>query len=449
MTRRLRRVLMIAFHFPPMRGSSGIQRTLRFVQHLPSLGWEPIVLTAREHAYKETSNDLLADLPTDLRVIRAIAPDTARHLAIAGRYPAALARPDRWKLWAYFGVRAGRQAIEEFKPDAIWSTYPIASAHLIGAALQATSRLPWIADFRDPMAQDDFPSDPRTWQSFLDIESRAVAKAARCVFVTPSAASLYRQRYGQAAAERFELIENGYDEASFQDVERSGACLEPLIPGRITLLHSGIVYPSERDPTALFKALAVLVRKGELAPEHLCIRFRAPVHEDMLRSMAKAEGVLDLVDIAAPIPYREALHEMLRADGLLVMQAANCNAQIPAKVYEYLRARRPILGLADPAGDTGKMLAHAGVAHVGQLEDSSTVARLLRTFLYAIANGTGPYPHQAAISEASRMRKSELLAALLDAVRDQPNAAAAPVISPGRASPGTSWTSFGEDDHPS
>jgi hypothetical protein len=74
--------------------------TLRFVPHLPSLGLEPIVLTAREHAYDETGEDLLAELSSDLRVVRAIAPTTARHLAIAGRCPAALARPDRWKLWA-------------------------------------------------------------------------------------------------------------------------------------------------------------------------------------------------------------------------------------------------------------------------------------------------------------------------------------------------------------
>ena len=48
----MKRVLMIAFHFPPLAGSSGIQRTLRFARHLPQFGWEPLVLTAHPRAYE-------------------------------------------------------------------------------------------------------------------------------------------------------------------------------------------------------------------------------------------------------------------------------------------------------------------------------------------------------------------------------------------------------------
>jgi len=37
-TLMVKRVLMVAFHFPPLVGNSGIQRTLRFAQHLPEFG---------------------------------------------------------------------------------------------------------------------------------------------------------------------------------------------------------------------------------------------------------------------------------------------------------------------------------------------------------------------------------------------------------------------------
>lgn len=90
----MKRVLMIAYHFPPLAGSSGIQRTLRFVQHLPKFGWEPLVLPADPRAYERTSDDLLADVPeaacvpSPLSTIRAISP----LLAVMG----AMARPDRW-----------------------------------------------------------------------------------------------------------------------------------------------------------------------------------------------------------------------------------------------------------------------------------------------------------------------------------------------------------------
>jgi len=151
---------MIAYHFPPLAGSSGVQRTLRFVQHLPALGWQPLVLTASPHAYQKTSDDLLAEVPPGTVVRRAFALDTARHLAIAGRYIGWMARPDRWISWKLDAVRQGRKLIEEFKPDIIWSTYLIATAHVIAAALHKHSSTPWVADFRDPMAQVDYPPTP-------------------------------------------------------------------------------------------------------------------------------------------------------------------------------------------------------------------------------------------------------------------------------------------------
>src|SRR5665811_816290 len=131
----VKRVLMVAYHFPPLAGSSGIQRTLRFVQHLPSLGWQPLVLSADPRAYEKTGDDLLADVPAGTVVRRAFALDTARHLQLAGRYLGWMARPDRWISWKFAAIREGLKLIEEFKPDAIWSTYPIATAHVIASNL--------------------------------------------------------------------------------------------------------------------------------------------------------------------------------------------------------------------------------------------------------------------------------------------------------------------------
>ena len=85
------RVLMVAYHFPPLAGSSGIQRTLRFAQHLPAFGWQPLVLSANPRAYERTSDDLNADVATGTVVRRAFALDTARHLSFMGRYIGAMA----------------------------------------------------------------------------------------------------------------------------------------------------------------------------------------------------------------------------------------------------------------------------------------------------------------------------------------------------------------------
>ena len=412
---------MIAYHFPPLAGSSGIQRSLRFVQHLPALGWQPLVLTANPRAYEKTSNDLLADVPEGTVVRRAFALDTARHLQVSGRYIGWMARPDRWVSWKFDAIREGLKLIDEFKPDVIWSTYPIATAHLIASALNKKSGIPWVADFRDPMAQDGYPADPLVRQSYLDIEADAAAHAQFCMFTTPGAARTYQARY-PAAANRMTVLENGYDEESFASAAQAcqsahqdtGAATRGQRP--LVMLHSGIVYPSERDPTDLFKALGRCKADGRLTPAELRIRFRASVHDDLLQRLAQTHGAQDFIELRPAIPYRDALTEMLSVDALLVMQASNCNSQIPAKIYEYLRAGKPILGLTDPQGDTADVLRKAGLNDIARLDSADEICRLLPALVVAWRKGVAVLPEPQAVQQASRHGRSQALATLLEHV---------------------------------
>ena len=404
---------MIAYHFPPLAGSSGIQRTLRFVQHLPALGWQPIVLSADPRAYEQTSDDLMSDVPPATVVRRAFALDTARHLNIRGRYLGWMARPDRWMSWRFDAIRQGLQLIREHKPDVIWSTYPIATAHVIAQALHRKTGIPWMADFRDPMAQDGYPADPVTWRSYQRIEEEALMQASCSVFTTPGAARIYQERY-PAAASKVQVLENGYDEESFVSGRAGAAPKSNTAPGTPVLLHSGIVYPSERDPTQLFQALQRLKSKGVLKGGDVLIRFRASVHDDLLASLAKQYDVAEFIEMAPAVPYREALAEMLTVDALLVMQASNCNAQIPAKIYEYLRAGRPIIGLTDPIGDTAGVLRRAGLDAIARLDSADEIEAMLPSFLAAVRERRATLPNAQAVHQASRRGRSESLVQMLE-----------------------------------
>lgn len=407
---------MVAFHFPPAAGTSGIQRTLRFAQHLPDLGWEPTVLSAHPRAHERTSDDLLDDIPAGVNVVRSFALDAARHLSVGGRYPAVLARPDRWQTWRLGAVIDGMRLLRRSRFDAIWSTFPIATAHQIAGSLHRRSGVPWVADFRDPMAQDGYPADPRVWRSFQKIEQATIERAAQCVFTTPGAARYYRRRYPSVCADRMTVIENGYDESTFEAAGSTGGLATALDPGRVTLLHSGVVYPSERDPTQLMQALAMLKSQGMIAPHNFSLRFRACTHEALIRDLAQSAGVGELIQLLPQIPYREALEEMLRSDALVVMQASNCNDQIPAKLYEYLRAGRPILALTDPAGDTAWALGEAGVSSVAALDSAPAIAALIARFVTSRAHPTGFLASPQAVRRASRQSRSVALANLLDSV---------------------------------
>jgi glycosyltransferase involved in cell wall biosynthesis len=412
----VKRVLMIAYHYPPMRGSSGIQRTLKFSQYLPDAGWEPVVLTATPGAYQDTSLEQTREISPCVKVHRSFAFDAARHFALRGRYPALLAQPDRWVSWWLSAVPAGLRLIRKYKPDLIWSTYPIASAHLIALTLQRLTGIPWVADQRDPLIDDGYPANPRTRGIHQWIEAKAIQHGAALVFTTPGALRAWRSRFPQAAGERFALIENGYDEENFLRASAL-AMPSPVINRPFRLLHSGLIYPSERDPRALFVALSDLLEGGALSPSTFRLVLRASGHDDFLRPLIARLGIAEIVELAPPLPYREALAEMLSADGLLVLQASNCNGQIPAKLYEYLRARRPILALTDPAGDTAGALRQAGIDTIGMLHSSADVAAALTRFLRLCRASSAPLARPYAIAQHSRAARTLELADLFNRIR--------------------------------
>ncbi len=269
------------------------------------------------------------------------------------------------------------------------------------------------------MAQDDYPADLKTRRSFSLIEADALAHARHCVFTTPSAARIYRNRYPHAS-ERIAVIENGCDEESFA-LARSNP---PAVPADaegarpLVLLHSGVVYAAERDPTQLFAALGRLMRDGRLTPQDLRIRFRAAVNDDMLRELAAGHGAGEFIELCPAIPYREALTEMMSVDALLALQASNCNAQIPAKIYEYLRAGRPILGLTDPLGDTAAVLRSAGLSDIVPIDSAEDIEKALPPLVAALRRGHLVLPDGQSVHAASRRGRTEALAGLMGRVTD-------------------------------
>lgn len=417
-----KKVLMIAFHYPPMRGSSGIQRTLKFSQYLPERGWQPVLLSAHPRAYSNPGDDQMGEIPSGMPVCRAFALDTARHLALRGRYSGLMALPDRWVSWLLGAVPAGLRLIRRHRPQVLWSTYPIATAHLIAYVLQRLSGLPWVADLRDPMTDIGYPENPLTRKAYLWIERRTVERCTVAVCTTPGAIETYRQRFPHLPAERFRLVENGYDEENFLDAQRNGptGAPAPSADRPLVLLHSGVIYPSERDPAPLFAAMAALRRQGRIGPDTLKLVLRATGHDAFLAGLLTTHGLNDMVTIAPHQPYRDALAEMLNADALLVLQASNCNHQIPAKLYEYLRAGRPILALTDASGDTAATLRAAGIDTIAALDSEEDIMQALPRFLSLLREGKAPLPPAAVVAAHSRHARSAVLAQLLDDVAGAP-----------------------------
>lgn len=410
-----KKVLMIAYHFPPIKGSSGIQRTLSFARYLPQHGWTPIILSAHPRAYRATSPEQLNDITQEMIVHRAFALDTSRHLALKGRYFRFMALPDSWVSWWLGGVISGLRLIKRHRPQLIWSTYPIATAHMIGLSLQKLTGIPWVADFRDSMTEASYPSDPTVRKVYQSIERGTIRRCKYAVFTAPGAVSMYQQRYPEIARDTFQLIENGYDNALF---DQAISALTPLTEAEkrpVKILHSGIIYPSERDPSAFFDALQQLKRNQQIRASEVQIVLRASGFVEQYQAMLAQRDLQDIVQLAPMLPYNEALAEMLQADALMILQAASCNHQIPAKLYEYLKAKRPILALTDPKGDTAWVLKKAGMNSIAPLDSVEQIRTLLPGFIQSLQTYSAVLPDEQEINSASRENRTYLLSQLLNA----------------------------------
>lgn len=414
---RERGVLMIAFHFPPQVGSSGHLRSLKYCRYLPKYGWMPTVLTVHPRAYERVGDSQLKDVPGQLKVVRAFALDTRKHLSFRNRYLKSIALPDRWVTWCLGALPNGLWRLYHDKTEVIYTTFPVASAVLIGYILNRITRVPWVADFRDPMTEDNYPADPETRHVLRWLEKKAAQHASRLIFTSPSTMRMYQQRYPGLCAGKCQVISNGYDEEDFSRLPNVSGHPQALI----RMQHSGVIYPQDRDPIPFFNALSRLKRENQINASSFSVDLRACGDSEHYIRIVAQLGIEDLVHFPPALPYAQALEDSNQADILLLLQGPTCDAQIPAKTYEYLRLGKPILALTTSTGDTAAVLNECGGATILDITDEEALYRVLPQVLNAVRMGTHPFPKMEVASKYSRQHQAQELACCLsDAAEGKP-----------------------------
>jgi hypothetical protein len=303
--------------------------------------------------------------------------------------------------------------VRRYRPQALWSTFPIATAHLIALTVQRLTGLPWVADFRDPMLQEAEPLRRFEKMVWTRLEGSVVRRATRCVFVTRGAREQCQVRYGRPAAEGLDVIENGYDEAVF--AEAAVKAPPARAPGRIRLLHSGILYADGRNPLPFFNALREFVEERGAEVE---VVLRGCGDDAPYSRIAAELGLGGVVRIAPPVPYREAIAEMLASDALLLFQGPVYGKQVPAKAYEYVRSGRPILALTDRAGDTARMLGEWDGVYMADMGSSREIKAALAQLVTGVSDGVPPARGSEEVARLSRRSRTRELARLLDGLTD-------------------------------
>jgi glycosyltransferase involved in cell wall biosynthesis len=233
------------------------------------------------------------------------------------------------------------------------------------------------------------------------------------LFTAISTIDMYLKRYPELDPKKCILLPNGYDEEDFRNLNipepRAVPADQPL-----QLLHAGLIYPEERDPRPFFQALSRLKREGHTDASRLQVNLRASGEEPYYAKFLHELSIEDIVHLLPPVPYQQSLAEAAASDALLLFQGVTCNHQIPAKTYEYLRLRRPILALTTHEGDTAALLRDTGGATIADMYSADTIYSALREFFRSLRQGNHSLPDPAKTSRYARRNQAHQLAGYLD-----------------------------------
>ena len=254
--------------------------------------------------------------------------------------------PDMRADWVRTAIPAGRRLISEWKPEIIFASAPPNTGLMVASRLARTHKLPWVADFRDLWVDNPYYSEPG-WRKRFDaiLEPRILRSAAGLVTVSPIWAEQLRRRHRKDVT----VVYNGYAEEDFPPPALRAD------PGEIlTIRYMGSIYRGFRDPAALFSAIALL-------PDQLRTRINVEFFSDAgdaVLDAAAAHRVENVVAVKPRVPYRRALALQMEADVLLLLQSSDQRDEgnLPAKLFEYLYARRPILFIGYERGVAARLV---------------------------------------------------------------------------------------------
>ena len=406
------KILIVTMYFPPA-GGAGVQRPLKFAEHLAQLGFETHVLAPDDSKWLHRD--------PSLRPPPGVVVHRARNLGPRVRLPAeelhgrggldrlrrrvpiflrALLVPDASVLWTLTAIPAALRIVRRERIDVVLTTSPPGSVHLVGAAVRRATSARWVADLRDSLVSHAHRRREIRGERTL---ARLVARRADALVAASTA--IAREMQAFAPTRRVEVIENGCD---FDDFD--GLPYRPA--GRFRITHTGSFF-GRRNPRPFLEALA---RSGGDVVARFVGDFPA-VYRDWVETLRLG----DRLELIPYLPRREALALQRDSEALflLIPEAAGRGRGIlSGKVFEYLAAERPILAAVPPDGEAAALVRETGAGVVVAPDDVDGLAHALgdleRRWRAGQLDGTPLAPEVRA--RLSRRARVERLAELLRSV---------------------------------
>ncbi|MCB9858111.1 MAG: glycosyltransferase [Phycisphaerales bacterium] len=428
------RVLLVAYHFPPIAGS-GVQRALKLAKYLPNSSAKVHVLTCGHSHYPLLDDTLMSEIETEprIRVHRVCGfdpgglanrlvprwnrgPLTRAASAVEQRvYWRLQSTADRWAMpepeqwWIGSAIRAARRLHGIHGFDAVITTSPPHSCQRVGIELQRTLKLPWIADLRDPIV-DNFAYAPRNAaadQFWNTLERDIFDRADSIVTTCPDYAALLTDKYAGAAS-RTMCITNGFDES-----DRPAAMSVPRMDAFV-ISHVGAFYHSQSVGPLLNACRVIRARRPDA---RIRLRLVGSVSRQQAEHFIDADS--EFVQRAGYSRHADALTEMVRANALFLMTPTvpagrNC---IPAKLFEYLAFGRVIVALAHRGSSVDSILQSAGCDGIAYHDNADELADRIETAYDAWRSGFEPRGFdENVVATFRRDQLAERYAALIDSI---------------------------------
>ncbi|HTY58679.1 MAG TPA: glycosyltransferase family 4 protein [Bacteroidota bacterium] len=366
-----RRVLVIAYYFPPM-GLSGVQRTLKFVKYLSGFGWHPTVLTVEPRGYFAEDTTLLAELEGMHVTIERTRPSGPARLLgkrsvveipaewkrkLLSRLSDTFFIPDNKIGWRRRAVARALALHRETPFDLVFATGPPFTSFLIGRKLKRKINKPLVFDYRDPWVDNPFKFYPTPLHRLANIrlERKALRSSSHVITTNRRVKEQILRRHRFLTYHDIDIISQGFDPDDFPPLPGRGAHAGERGDRRMRITYAGVFW-EDRVPDYFLRALHALFAEKPRLRGRIEAVFAGKFREENMKLVTKL-GLQDTVRVLGYLPHRECVRELCASDVLWMTVGDDVGS--PGKVYEYIGARKPILGLV-PEGYLKSTILEAG-----------------------------------------------------------------------------------------
>ncbi|WP_349663627.1 glycosyltransferase family 4 protein [Cellulophaga lytica] len=393
----MQKVLIIAYYWPPA-GGPGVQRWLKFVKYLKDYSIEPVVYVPQNPNYPIIDASFVNEIPKDVKIYKQkinepyglasfLSKNKTKKISsglIQSKNQSLTEKillwlrgnffiPDARKNWVKPSVNYLTKVVEEENINTIITTGPPHSMHLIGLKLKEKLGVSWVADFRDPWTSIGYHKKLRLSKASAKKHKyleHLVLNRADSIVVTSETT---KNEFLNITNKPIEVITNGFDGDIASDV---------ALDDKFTISHIGSLLTG-RNPENLWLALEELCNENEAFRNSLSLQFIGVVSEDVLQTIYKY-NLKSYVNLIGYVSHTEALKYQEKSQVLLLSEINSPDTVgiIAGKLFEYMRAKRPILAIGPKGWEVSNIIKETNTGVAFNYNDTSNIKSLLLDWFF-------------------------------------------------------------------